>query len=590
MAVNITFTGNIYNAAETKFFGSEVSYQAYFRQVNGSSSPSIWSDPRTSILGQYNFNLADTDLLGTGGNAGDNDIVVIVFWHPGTDRNVNCSTLIEWSVFEIVLGIGPGMSSSALYVNGVQIKSNIVPDLNWSLPPTGYVDTSYTAINTSEDEHSWVWSGTTMYHWYTRYGQTINNVNQVNNSDYFWGDTNSDLNLPGAANGTHQWDSAGTYDVNLVIEDECSATVTGTKQIQIFNHAPECGIKCNQAVGQNIITPDAAVTFEYDGVDIDDKIQYINWKINDSGAYGDTDTTVTGTNKTNTILHGNGLGTDWCSHVATSGAFTNPGNHLIEIWIKWWDGFATQTVYCSETFIQQKFGAPTIDFTQVPPQAILAGDLKFVNASTDVDRIGLGLPNCDEYEWTWTENGVPTVYSDKPYDYELEVVPGFVDCEVKFCADYSDGWDTHTVCEEKNVVFATIVTITEEDCYYNLNIVGTSSDGTISGYSWTVASGISETGPWVETWSSPTGLEQNDKKVCFTNIGWYQITGYVYGSGSTTSDDETICITIVCPTIAVCEPKLTASQEGALHTRPMEMDGPNLIASRGGQLHVRIGE
>lgn len=544
MALNVTFAG--FASRNSGSLGNgDIQYQAYFYKVNAGSSSSKWNNVRTiesgASKGYWSCNLGDGDWLTQSGNIAAGDKVIIVFWRTGNDRNANCLILDEWGAFEITL------TSATVYIDNTQVKTNIAPNLNWSLQATGYVDTNYTAINNSDDIHSWVWSGTIMYHWYTRYGQTINTVNVVDNTDYDWDDGNQDNNLMGASNGTHQWDDPGYYDVQIVIEDECVATVTGTDQIQIFNHAPTADITMTPGSPD----PNTPVSFQWTGTDVDSTISGIDWVIGDSGIYGNTNTTTIYQSRDDTIPHSNGLGTDWCGQGSTSGAFTNPGTHNVAIVMHWWDGFTMQTLNYNENFDQSRFGGPTVDFTQLPAQAIMASGVKFTNTSSNTSRVGLGLPDCDEYDWTWTDDGVSNVELDKPYSFELERTPDSVNCQVQLCADWSDGWDTNQVCVDKDVVFATTVTVTEENCYYNLNVVGTSDDGSVTDYSWTIASGISNTGPWIDTWSSPINIDQNDKKICFTSQGWYRITGYVYGTGATTSDDEIMYITEVCPSVSV---------------------------------------
>ncbi len=548
MSVNTTLTGNIYDTNGTMFVGGEVYYQAYFYKVNPSSSSSIWSNTGTSMLGQYNFNLADSDILTTEGNAGSGDKVVIVFWKGGTtNRNASCSLIEQWGVFEVVLGTGPGMISSDLYVNDVSITTNIIPILSWSLPSTGYVDTSYTATNNSYDTHSFTISGTTMYHWRTRYGEDIQLINTVSGTDYDWSDGNKDLGVAGTTNGSHQWTSAGSYDVEIVIYDECSATVTGVKTIDISWHAPVPDIIMIPSVPD----PNEPVSFQWDGTDTDNRITNISWTVTDSGTYGDTSTTTSGA-RDDIIPHSSGTGTDWCGTTASGGAFTNPGTHNVSIIYTWYDGSTWHNDPYDEVFNQARFTGPTVDFDQDPAQAVIASGVKFVNTSTDTSRVGLGLPDCSEYDWTFTDDGTPTTYSGKPYSYELEATPTSADCQVELCAGYSDGWDTQQTCTEKDVVFATTVTVTFEDCYYNLNVIGTASDGTVGGYGWTVASGISQVGPWDTLWTSPSGIEQQDKRICFSSVGWYQITGYVYstGAGSTTDDSEILYVDTICTTVS----------------------------------------
>ena len=540
MALNKTFDGFCSEESGSVADGT-VSYQAYFRKVNGSSSPSQWNDVRTvesaGSAGYYNCNLGDNDWLGQTGTAAAGDIIVIVFWKGGSDRTANCSVLQEWGAFELT------MTSADTYTNATQVKSNIIPDLIWTFTANGWVGVSYDSTNSSNDTHSFTISGTTMYHWYTRYGQVINDVNQVNNTDYFWGDFTSDLDVPGAGTASHSWSAAGTYDIDIVIEDECEATVTGTKQIQIKWNAPTADITMTPGTPD----PNEVVTFEWTGTDVDNQITTIDWVINDSGGYGNTDTTTTGLAKSATVPHAGGIGTDWCGQGENAGAFTNPGTHNVEIVIHYWDGFDTQTINYDEDFSQGIFSGPTVSFNQDPAQATVTSGVKFTNTSTSISRVGLGLDDCDEYDWTWTDDGVPTDYLDKPYSYELEQTPTSANCQVKLCANWSDGWDTQQTCVEEDVVFATDVTVTPVDCYYDLSVIGTSSNGSVSGYSWVIASGTTQSGGWTTIWTTPTDMEQQYKTICFADLGWYNITGYVHGTGATTSDNEILYVDEVCP-------------------------------------------
>lgn len=563
MAVNITFTGDIYNTNGIPFSGAEIKYQIYFVKVNGSSSSSIWSDNRTSILGQYNFNLADSDLLTTGGNVGDGDKVIIVFWKGGDSRLNNCLTLEQWGSFQIILGTGPGMVSSDVYVNNVSVSINIVPDLSWTFPVSGLVGVNYSSVNSSDDVHSFTISGTMMYHWYILEGQTIHSVNQVKYSSYYWDDGNEDLNLSGASNYSHSWSSSGVYDIDLIIEDECGSTTSGTKQIQIYNNIPTADITMTPSDP----IPNTPISFQWTGSDSDDKITSIDWIINDSGSYGNTNTISGSINKNNVVEHTNGLGTDWKNQVGISGAFTNPGSHNVEIIIHWYDGFSMQQINYDEDFTQNKFSGPAVNFLQDPLKTDIGISTTFSNTSSSVSRVGTGLPNGEEYDWTWTDDGDITTKNNKNYAYELVQTPDSANCICKLCANWQDGWENQITCEEKDVIFDTVVTVSIELCYYNLSIVGTSSDGSVTGYSWTISSGISDNGPWVDIWNSPTDLYQNDKDIGFTAVSYYKITGYVYGTGITTSDDEVIYVSSVCDdgVVAVCHPNVHGGRVGKRH-------------------------
>lgn len=606
MSVNITFAGNVYDDNSVMFSADEVRYQVYFHHTNSGSSPSAWGTAINTILGQYNINLAD--VIGTDGSAGPGDVVILVFWAPNSaDRSDDCILLNMWSAFRIVLGTGPGMTSQDLYVNDVQLKTNICPNLLWSMPSEADVYEVVNATNSSTDTHQWdfvgpVTSGTVTMWQRDTYYKTLHAINAVNNSDYDWDDGDWDMNLLGAANGSHFWTDKGDYLVRLIIEDECGCTVTGTKPIRIYWREPGCGIKCYQAnVSNEIITPDTPITFEFDGTIYDNNVIEIYWKINDSGTYGNTDTTISGATASGVVSHANGIGTDWCGNSGAAGAFTNPGDHLIEAWITWSDGFDLHVKYCSETFEQLKFSGPTVDFDQVPAKAIVASGVKFVNTSTNTSRVGLGLPDCHDYDWKWDDDGNVTYYLDKPYSYELEVIPNTEFCEVELCADWSDGWDTYTTCKQKNVIFQPVVTISEIDCYYGLDITGTANDGTVGGYHWdiykyTTYSGVGPpTGDTELIWETPTASGQKHKEICFTQAAWYKIVGWVYPdpltAGTEDSDYEYLNVTDICPedirTVPICEPVIEAHEVGELTMRASHMR-PRMWATVSGTPCCRV--
>ena len=550
MALNITFDGFCYKD-NGSLSSSDVAYQAYFYKANSGSSNSAWNSTRiVENTGYWNINLGDGDWLTQDGSAASGDVVIVVFWSPtSSDRLDVCSQLTEWGCFRIVL------DGSSTYTNPTQVKANICPDLNFSLPATGLIGQNITCNNTSSDTHQWTISGTTMYQrdtWYT----TLMGINNVDNSTYDWGDLTID-NVAGTTNGSHQYVSTGTYDFEIVIEDDCGCTVTGTDSITITGNPPVPDIIMTPGTPD----PNEVVTFQYNGTDPDNNIVSIDWIITDTGSYGNTSTTTSGA-RDDVISHSEGLGTSWYGQSANTGAFTNPGSHTVYIVVNWWDGFQMQTVNYNETFTQGYFTGPTVDFTQDADAEVGLG-VSFTNVSTNYDRVGTGA-NGYEYTWTWTDDGVSSSIVNRPLSYSLSKVPGSLDCQVQLCAEWSDGWETHNTCTEKDVVFATTVTVSEEDCYYNLNIIGTSDDGSVSGYGWTVYSGTSQSGPWSETWTSPIGINQNNKKICFAIVGWYLIEGTVYGTGASTSDTELLYVEEVCPeavhtTVAVCPPSMTSN-------------------------------
>ncbi|HLD90944.1 MAG TPA: hypothetical protein VI911_08030 [Patescibacteria group bacterium] len=542
MALNITINGFSY-LEDATLSGATIKYQAYFYNNGTASSASTWNDVRICESTSYwSFNLGDQAFLGQEGAALNNAKVIIVFWKgTTTDRNADCSLLEQWSATEITL------DGSSVYTLDIQVKSNIAPNLVWSLPTTGLVNTNYTTTNTSYDVHSWDFNGVTMNHWRTRYGENIQLVNTITNTDYFWGDTASTLDLSGVASSTHQWATAGIYNVDINIEDECATVTSDTKSIQILYHAPVPAITCHQAVSGVVLDPNTPVTFEYTGTDVDNRIISIDWAIIDTGAFGST-TTLVSANRDDVISHTEGLGTSWYGQSNVLGAFTNPGTHTISIDIHWNDYFEDHVISYSIPIEQGLFGGPLVDFTQFPAQVTVAEEAQFLNTTTSYDRVGTYTPNGYRYTWIYNEDGDLTTATNVTHDYVFEYTPQIDSGIVTLTAYWNDGWYNQTTTISYDVVFTTNVTITTVECYYLLEITGTSSDGTTTGYHWEVYK--DNEGSWELTWESPVGLEQKEKKVCFTSLGSYRIIGYVHGTGTTTNDSLLQEIDVVCPTEA----------------------------------------
>lgn len=670
MSLNITIDGYVYNSTGD-LAGDKVSYQAFWYPNGTASSSAKWNTVRTSEDSSYwNCNLGDADFLGQNGIALDGGIVLVAFWIGGNDRLADCGAMIEWGAFEFSL------DSRSFYSYDVQVKANILPNLSWSnnIPSHAYVGSTYNFINNSTDIHSWDFNGLTMNHWYTRYGFVINNTNVISETDYVYGDGESDLNLSGAANASHVWDSAGTYSITITIRDACgddvSETITqeiywsapapnitrcdasgnalpntieapdtpvyfkyigtdpdstivsiewhisdsgvygdtdtlittgdtsaviehtaglgtswnehaatsgaftnpGSHTVTVvitwydgyqnqtityneafnqmrFDNPPVPNIVCNEAIANHVTTPSTTITFNYTGTDPEDRITTIDWTIYDSGPYGNTDSEINDKLKTDTISHTNGEGASWCGNSYTNGAFTNPGNHLVEIEVNWNDGWDDNVLIYSETITQGKFTGPNLNFKQIPSYAGVNTQVLFENTSTSTDRVGLALPDCEKYSWQWEDSGQVFDVDNVDYSYNLIKTPHSVTCKAKLCADWSDGWETLTDCVSKDIVFKTTVTVTPEACYYLINIIGTSTDGTASSYGWTVSSGTSVSGTFSEVWRSPIAEDQQDKTLCFSSTGWYKIEGTVYGNGQPTSDFKTLYIDETCPDI-----------------------------------------
>jgi hypothetical protein len=383
-----------------------------------------------------------------------------------------------------------------------------------------------------------------MEHMHTRYSEPIYFVNYVRLTHYDWDDGSFDNNLPGAATSSHSWSAAGDYTVQIVIEDHCGCTVTGTETIRIKYPAPTPDIDCNEDDGINhITTPDTVVTFDYNGTNPYSRITSIDWTIAD-----DTDTVSSGHAVSDIVSHDNGEGTSWYGHTASPGAFTDPGTHNVSIVVHWNDGFDDQVVYYDEDFIQDLFTGPTVDFTQDPDPVAVTSGVEFTNTTSNDSRVGTAGTG-EEYYWTWNDEGNIDQVNDVAKSYVYSNIPGSDQVTVQLCAHWNDGWDDNITCTSKNLAIDTTVVVVKNECYYELTLFGTSDDGTTDGYYWNIykstSSGIA--GPWELLWTSPSGTEQKEKVVCFSEQNYFKVEGFVYGTGATTDDYEIIFVDQACP-------------------------------------------
>lgn len=545
MALNITFAGYAYN--DSSIIGNaNIAYQAYFYKVNSGSSISKWNSKRViESSGYYSCNIGDGDWLSQTGTASNGDIVLILFWTPITCDRLS-TNMLEWGLFRVVL------DGSSVYTIDAQTKINICPNLSWNLPTTSLVNSSVLASNYSNDTHQWNFDANIMYQrnfWYA----DLMSINSINNSMYNWGDSTHN-NILGAANYSHKWTTPGRYGVTLTVTDTNNCSVSGIKYIDIFNGSPVPNI----TMAPSNPDPNEIVSFRYSGTDDGNTITNISWTINDT-----INTIKSTSSKNDTIYHDNGSGTQWYGQAANAGAFTVSGDHVVTINVSWWDGFNTQIIIYSKTFVQNRFSGPNVDFYQTPINAIRGEAVHFNNLTSDIDRVGLGLPDHIKYTWYWLDDGKEEIIEDVNKDYILQKIPTTTNCSVALKAQWSDGWETVETTAEKDVVFNVSLSFLQKECYYNLNMLGTSENGTITGYKWNIYYGGSSIGPWVEQWVSPLNIDQNDKDVCFTTKGWYKIVGAIYGTTSSVSKEHICHILDECPPsigkdiVAICPPGIT---------------------------------
>lgn len=504
------------------------------------------------------------------------------FGHIINGNNTIDSTDYDWGNGEDELDL-PGASNTSYQwdtagtydititvrdVCGDEVTATDSIDIFWHVPSPNIVrcdsagNTLSNIIDMPDTEVFFKYSGTGSVDTITAIAWTINDSGVYGNTNtVITKDNVVDIIAHTEGNGTDwlnhvategAFTNPGSHTVSMVVSWDDGFEIqtinySETFTQQRFDNPPSADIVCNEAINNNVSVPSTVLSFNYIGTNPESRITAIDWTIEDSGAYGNTNTVVMDKALTDTILHSNGEGASWCGNLQTLGAFTNPGNHTVTAKVNWNDGWDDNIVTRNETISQGKFSGPNISFTQAPAQATLASGVSFSNTSSNTDRVGLGLPNCEEYMWTWVDAGIADIETNKPYDYDFVKVPTTASCSVELCAEWSDGWDTKTTCVTKDVVFGTTITVSAEECYYALDIIGTSSDGTIGSYNWTVASGASENGPWSLVWESPTDIDQQHKTLCFTITGWYKVEGFVNGSGTTTSDDEVMFISETCP-------------------------------------------
>jgi hypothetical protein len=254
--------------------------------------------------------------------------------------------------------------------------------------------------------------------------------------------------------------------------------------------------------------------------------------------------------------------------------------------VYWNDGFNNHIINYNDDFIQDIFTGPTVDFDQVPNPVAVTSAVIFNNLTTVSGRVGTGFTPVDgaEYYWTWNDEGNIHTADNVDHDYVYGNTPVSDNVTVELCANWNNGWTDQETCEPKNLAIETTVIAAPEDCYYELTLFGTSDDGTTSGYSWEISrstsSGIG--GPWELLWGSPTGMDQKEKTVFFTEANYFKIEGFVYGTGATTSDDEYLYVEEVCVVeyIPACGPDMEADEHGVLHIVSEKIDATPTISTR----------
>lgn len=465
MALNITFTGTIYNSMGVPFSGSEVRYRAFFNGVNPSSSTSKWNDLRISELGEYSCNLGDGDFLTQEGNVNVSDTVLLLFWTPNTSIQTDLD-LVEWGMIEHV------MTDDFLYVQDVQIRESFSPNCVFSLSGSNRVmENIYVSDVGCNDSHSWVFSGLTHRQLPMLYGQTIFIKNELPPAciDIDWKDSNIDLGEDKGGVYLHQYTTSGDYDITTSLINRSGKSCQQILPCRIYWRIPEVDfdidddhplpiddIGIGQIVNCTNTSTDPDNRAESDGWNWD-------WEIGDDGIYGNFNDNV------NLAV---------MKSFSPSHQWHNPGIHNVLLRLHWYDGFSWQSIDKIKQIDQQVW---TISNGLAWEEPVLISIPFIFTPNIFGDS---GRPPSVDY------------YVDGNLDYEnLERDEDFEDTYsesrthiVKQCIEYHDGFTLKVQCEEYSVLMHPIANFIQEKygCGFKYISYSVAGNPPIIEYQWRV--------------------------------------------------------------------------------------------------------
>lgn len=230
MALNITFTGNIYLADGTPVTDNSISYQAYFQKINATSSASKWNNPNVTEYGQYSLNLGDGDFLTQDGGASANDKVIILFWKE-KEENKASNTLKEWCLIET------NLNGSELYISDIKLSEGIKPNINFIRSGSNKVGKSVVFNdNGSNDEHSYLFKGKTLKQ-LKAYFSGMNTL-PLGCVKINWGDSTLEQTFNAGISYSHIYSQPGIYEVTIYLTNVYGLTSSMIFSIQIFWNDP----------------------------------------------------------------------------------------------------------------------------------------------------------------------------------------------------------------------------------------------------------------------------------------------------------------------------------------------------------------
>ena len=342
MALNITFQGSIYSYnSGTKFTADQVRYQVFFCKVSSGSSASKWNNVKYSELGDYSFNLGDGDFLGQSGVANTGDKVLVLFWTPNTLTR-SSTGLTEWAMIELSL------TGANTYVTNVQLRSSFTPNIQYVLSGSDYVKETVVMTDTgSNDNHYWTYSGNTMSHQYSKYGQTLFDINGLPSScvTINWdidSTTSIDTNLNSGSPQYHTYSFAKIYTIHLTLTNKSGMTSSCDYTKKIYWHVPDVNFTISNTNPYPILDMGFGeeITFTNTSADPDGRCNIdgwnYDWTISDNGDYVDRSDSLAAVLNTINPTH----------------SFHNPGTHDITLNCNYYDGYTWKKKNVTKSLIQ----------------------------------------------------------------------------------------------------------------------------------------------------------------------------------------------------------------------------------------------
>lgn len=376
MALNITFTGNVFNELENQYQGNEIQYQAYFKRNSVSSSPSKWNTTRLTEYGQYNINLGDGDWLTNGGSVAEGDKVLLLFWTPNTlDRT---STEIDkWSFIEITI------DSREVYITDVQVKPISTPICDFIYS----IDEQVVSIQNrgSSVENSWSFNGIQHYQEFQRYNQDLFPVNDFPPAsvEIDW-DFNAQITTHSIYDTITFTYPAGTYNPtitlrnykNLVCSQEFTYQIRWSEPIVNFEASNWTPLpEGTNGLGEEVFFTNKTIGYRDD--------TYWEWLINSSSV-------------------NNNKSIDFIQSFQAS----SPGEHFITLKCHWFDGFDWNISDTTKTLLQDVWDVSN-GLTWTTPTYIDQGVYFTPDISGDVSYINVveySFNGQDIYHYSWDED------------------------------------------------------------------------------------------------------------------------------------------------------------------------------------------